>query len=571
MRVKIALHAHLLDRPKHVRFLVFSAIALLIIAFLMSQYYVSSVQITGSVAREALTSTAEILTTTLAISVSLLLVSLQFTSEAYTPRVTMVILSDEIFLGYLITYSITIFLIEGLLTFVLIPLQIFLPYSYLLLILCIIYLLVVIFHVPSTLHPVRVLLELSKTVRKDFCENLVERTRGRQLILGPDDEPFVALEQFLLGAVVQNDFSSFLNGIKYIESLLHDFLTEVSNQMITTEKKSLLREKPSGVFGYFIRIYRQIVSETISYRRELHITYVSESLKRLMIQLHEMKAFRAFEWTAELIDYAGLRGLDVALLAFMDDYVRGLEELTKAQMQILDEPVSPFDDLGKSHDKLSEEERDLRAVRGILYRDLNDRFDFVTELAVKAAKHDLLLLVSSCMHIFSEALDKTLSLEPIERKRGVLRTLVMPVLVEAHKKCVQNGANETTFTTGMLQYEIEGMKKEDVPEFGTYVASAYAEMARASIENGFVEEEFHWGVIARSLVKDFPEITKIAISVIVDALAALKGRNDEKSKSWYSLARKDLEGLKTWDNHGHEGIMKIIDEELAKFSPMSTM
>ena len=95
-------------------------------------------------------------------------------------------------------------------------------------------------------------------------------------------------------------------------------------------------------------------------------------------------------------------------------------------------------------------------------------------------------------------------------------------------------------------------------------------MAHASIEGSFVEEEFNWGVNARSLVKGFPEIAEIVIGVIVDTLLALKGKTDEKSKSWYVLARGDLERLKTWSSHGHEGIVRRIDAELTKFPPLPT-
>jgi hypothetical protein len=66
------------------------------------------------------------------------------------------------------------------------------------LIFCIIYLFVVIFHLPKAVHPTRILLELSKKIKKDFCENLVKRSQGRVFIFEKDDEPIWALEQILL-------------------------------------------------------------------------------------------------------------------------------------------------------------------------------------------------------------------------------------------------------------------------------------------------------------------------------------------------------------------------------------
>lgn len=113
------------------------------------------------------------------------------------------------------------------------------------------------------------------------------------------------------------------------------------------------------------------------------------------------------------------------------------------------------------------------------------------------------------------------------------------------------------------------MKKEDVSSLGIYVALSYAAMAFASIDKSFCEEVMHWGVIARSLVKDFPAVAVIALGVIVYTLETLKGRTDEKSRSWYFLARSSLEGLKTWESHGHEDTIRMVDRELTHFPPIT--
>jgi len=140
-RVKIALNVYFLDKPPHIRLLLSSAVLVTVLGFLVSRYcYVGCYQLDESIARATLTSMAEILITILAISVSLILLGLQYVSETYTPRITGSILGDSLFLGYLATYSIVIFMTEGILTFPAIPLHVFLPYSYLLLVFCIVYL-----------------------------------------------------------------------------------------------------------------------------------------------------------------------------------------------------------------------------------------------------------------------------------------------------------------------------------------------------------------------------------------------------------------------------------------------
>jgi hypothetical protein len=173
------------------------------------------------------------------------------------------------------------------------------------------------------------------------------------------------------------------------------------------------------------------------------------------------------------------------------------------------------------------------------------------------------------MDIFAHVVDRTLRLESIKRRRGVLMSCVMPSLVTTHKRCVDNGVNSTTFTTHMLDYLIEGMKEEDIGELCVYVVSAYAEMSRYSIEKGFYDEIYAWGPNGRFLVKDHPDLVNYAIEVLVSALDILKSKIDPDSRIHYVQARKDLESLKSWEHHGHEEISKRAERELTKYSPIA--
>jgi len=283
-----------------------------------------------------------------------------------------------------------------------------------------------------------------------------------------------------------------------------------------------------------------------------------------------MKSFRAFEEASELYKYAGLVSLDKRLLAFLDQYAyQGLRDLTKAQAHILDEPVFPFEGLAERYSSLSHEEQKVRTLREILYGDFEKQLDFISEFAQKAAELGFESLVSACMSIFSDVLDKTLKLEPIERKRGVLRNCVMPMLATAHKKCVDKGVNSTTFTTQMLHYLIEDMKKEEISDFGSYVVSAYAEMSQYSIKEGFYDEIYNVGLNGRSLVKDFPDLVRYVIDVLVSALDILKDKTDPDCRMYYAEAREDLELLKSWEHHGHEEISKRVEQELTKYPPIA--
>ena len=550
------------------RFLVLFALATLLVALVSAQCCQSALN--DAEARALLTALAQILTTILAISVSLLLVSLQFVSQAYTPRMLRALLSDAIFVGYLATYAIAIFSVSGIILLNLAYPHVFLVYAYFILVFCVVYLIALLLHLPTTIHPINVIRRMGKSIPADFCQRLIERDKTGRIILGQDDEPFLALEQVLIRSAVENDFSSFLEGIKCLESQLANFLLVVKQQLEVRRTRDEV-EKTSPVFSYFLRSYRQLAAEAISRRRELHLMYLCESLRRLMISLHTLKAHRAFQWTSELYDYCGLEGLGSGLLTFADDYAhQGLLELVKSEMRILDEPVYPFEGFDEKDTNLSEEERNLRTDRHIVYDLFRKRLDFTSGLAEKAAQMGLVSIVDSCLSALSAVVDKTLTLQPVERKRGVLNRLVAPAIVETHKKCVDRGLNPSLYTTDMLHSKIESLKKEEVEEFGLYVTIAYAHMGIYSVQKGFYEEVWTWGENGRYFVKNLPELAKIVIDVLTVALVFLKSRDDDRSRTFYSETRRELQSLRDWEDHTHKEIKKRIDKVLEKYPPAET-
>jgi len=531
----------------------------------MTVKYYPSIQVSASDARPLLIALAQILTMILSISVSLLLVGLQFISQAYTPRALKVLFEDFFFIGYLGSYTMSIFLIIAALTLNYIPLQTFVVIAFFLVMFCLVYLLFLLFNVPEILHPRQILVRLTRKVSRDFCDKLIN-PEDRVRALDKDGERLIGIEQVLIGSVVRSDVTTFLGGISYFTHMLTDFLVRTDIELRFAAKGSEIRERPSHVFVYFLGIYRRLIWECFSYRREEHLMHLCRSLNVLLAFLHKIKAFRAIQWTADLFDDAGFNGVDKKLLTFLDDFVRNLRDLVKVQMTILDEPIFPFDDF-EQREKLSDEARDLRTVRRIMFGSvLGKRIDFVSDFAKKAADQGLDFVVSSCMHLFSEALDKALSLEPIQKKR-TLTLMVMNKLVETHKKCVERGISSTTFTTTMLHFKIKRMKDPDeVSEFGRYIASMHAEMGNYSIEKGFYEEIWEWGANGRSLVRDYPEIAKVIIGVLEKALKILGLKKDDEALFWYEQTRSELESLKEWQNPSDIGTTRRIDEILKEYS-----
>ncbi|MFC1505458.1 DUF2254 family protein [Thermoproteota archaeon] len=518
----------------------------------------------SSEARSILIALIGILATILAISVSLLVVSMEFVSETYTPRILTVMFEDKLFTHYVAAYTITILLTIFVLGFDFNP-QSFLPYAYLFFIVCFFYLLIFLFHAKTFFHPSYILSRLKNKIPNDFPERIITRIKEDELVFGSEDEPIIATEQILIRAVVQNDYLTFLAGIEFIESILRNFLYKIENQLKNETQKSNLREKPSEIFTYFLRIYRQILSECLLHSREEHLARLTRSLRRLMVQLHNMSAFRAFDWTAELFDTAGFGGVDKKLQTFLEGYyVRDLEKIVNTQISIFSEKLYPFDDLDKWNN-LSEEERSIRIDNEVLSWSAQNRIQFLSDFVINAAKQRLESIVSYCMHIFSNILDNALSLQHIQKKRFLVADVIR-ILVNTHKKCVDKGVNSTTFTTSMLHYKIKNMKDQtEVSEFGLHITNAFASMSRYSINNGFYREIWHWGINGRFLIKNYPELANIAIDLLSHTLDFLNSKPKKEIELFYEQALQELRSLRDWESHPHIELQNKIDEILKKY------
>jgi hypothetical protein len=545
---------------------ILSGLALATVCFVTVSYYPPA-EISSSDARALLISLAEILTTILAISVSLLIVGLQFISESYTPRALKTFFEDPLFIGYLAVYATSIFSILASLAVGFVPLQTFRVCAVFVTVFCVVYLLVLLFRIPSLLRPSYVIQRLGMKVPKHFCEDLVKR-EGRSL-LGMEDESLLAIDQTVIRSIVQDELQAFLAGLRYLNSVLRKFLIQTERILNAVEKKKEIRESPSYVFEYFLTFYRRMVWQSLSHARQEHLMYLCQSLEDHMVHLHRLKAFRAFGYVAEVYDYAGLTAVDQRLITFAEYFSRSLNRLTKVQLSLLDEPLFPFEEPLRPWAELSEEQRDLKTVRSIMSDfNLRNRIEFLSHLAETAAARKLDSTVSSCMFIFAEALDKTLSLQPIGKRR-VFTTSVMQALVDTHKKCLQSGINSTTFTTHMLHYKIERMKDPaDVAEFGHYIATAYARMAILSIEHGFYDELWEWGVNGRYLVRSHPDLAIVVVDVLEKALKIMKPKITRENVWFYMQARKDLQSLRSWDDPPHKKIKRRIARVLEKYPPI---
>jgi len=518
--------------------------------------------LTMSEARTILISIAQVLTTVLAISVSLLLVGLQYVSQMYTPRMLHTLLRDRLFIGYIVSYAASISVVVASLNLGFpSPVQ-FAPLGGALSLYCVLYLVILVFHAPTFFDPSHALSRLANRLSPNFCERSVQ-SGGR---LGATDrEVLVGIEQILIASIVRNDVESFRKGLVFLQSPLDNFLEATGRKLTSSQGHTHeIRETPSSVFPNFVRIYRQLAWEGIIRRREEHLVYLCASLEELMIQLHKIRSFRAFEWLSDLYENTASEALDKRLLTFLDYHLRGLRELVRTEMQILDEPNDLFN-ISKRTGHRSEEERmcaaDIRIMRDHLF--LGRRVDCISKCAQKGAKYGLRFVLSFYMSILSEILDKILSLPRVEERRAYV-SMFLYKLVETHKGCVENGV--TAMHAEDLHDTIEKMEDPaERHEFGYRVMRGYAEMEMYSIRKGLYDGIWEWGVNGRYLVKDYPEQTAVVIDVLEEALKTLKSRLSPDNRFYYSWARKDLTALRDWEGHGHKEITRRVERILKKY------
>jgi hypothetical protein len=522
------------------------------------------VRICPTDATSTLTSMAEILTTIFAISISLLLVGLQFVSERYSVRVLVAVLYDPIIICYIIVYSVAIFTITGAVSLGYPAPVLLLPFSQFIMIYCVVYLVALVFKVPELLHPLRALNRLAERMNTTLCRQLAETRERPARAPTKQGELVNAIEDMLVASVARGDVQVFAAGLKHFEHILTAFITDTSKRLEHEDNKKQIRESPSYVFEYFLRPYQRLFWECDARRREEHLIYLCESLKELMIGLFKIKAFRAFDWTSRLYENAGLAGLEKGLSLFADYYVRSLENLVKVELTILDETTDLFP-VAENKKGLPSDDRDLRTVKRILLdRVRYHRIEHISMCAEKASQRGMRFIANFYMSILSEVLDKLLSVQPIERRQSFTKFFLYQ-FVQAHKRCVDKGINPTTYTISMLEDTIENIKDPaERREFGGYVTDAYREMGIYSIHNGFYDDIMSWRSNGLYLIKDYPELATMVVDVLEEALKTLESRTSRENRVRYLWAREGL-AILLREGQKHKRIKSRIGRLLQKY------
>jgi len=257
--------------------------------------------------------------------------------------------------------------------------------------------------------------------------------------------------------------------------------------------------------------------------------------------------------------------MERSLLTFIDSIVTGLFQLVKSQLYILDDAFFPYEMPKKRWDELTPDERVLSTLKNWRWRSaFEQRMDFLVKFAECAAQKKLESVVRHCLSMLEIILDKALSM-PDAHRRTVASQSVLRRMVDAHERSIATDVDGTSVIAGLFAYKIERLRPEDVDTLGLYLTGQYSEMAKKSIAKEHYETLWEWGTNCRHLVKDYPKITLMMIDILENGLASLKANPKPETRGDYAITRRDIESLKSWENHSHEEVSKRVTEILSKY------
>jgi len=513
--------------------------------------------------RDALLINAQILATIFAITVSFTLLGFQFLSQAYTTRLLKEFIKDKVLWFFLLIYPSTILLNIFAASFplVLSP-QTLVFYSFILLSYCLGVLVVYVFHLTKKLQPEIIIFDIGQEMTEDFLDHIASEPFGPRII-GKKDEPAIAFEQFTIKSIENNDFFSYLKGLRLLSDITEGFMKKISIES-DSEKKSF---RLQAFVLYFLRFLEQIQNEAFSRGREEFLTYLCDYLLELTRQLWEAKSTRAIADVYGVFESIWLKGVENRLRLLLDRFSYFLHRLIEIELKILKEKA--FIDLSpEEHAKLTANERNEIAVNEILLENLHWRRPrFLKEICILASEKKLNEIVRAVNSSFSDMLDAVLKIESENKKRW-LTYIIVNAMKEAHFKSVDNGISETTFTTGMLHYKIESIVDPNLLKTqGKWITEQFCRMSLYSIEKGYYYGEILFlGINGRYLVLKYPEVADVIVDALGKSLEITSKYADENKEIATDLIIKELKSLEHWNNHPHEEITKKIQKLLQRTS-----
>jgi len=499
--------------------------------------------------KDVISTNATIIGTIFAITISLTLLGFQYLSQTISPKTLYIFLKSRFITGMIILYLFSILFNIFVLSFC--RDNIYVYFSYLLLSLCLVYLVSYIYYVVNHLQPQNVLIQIGKSISN----------------YNYWDENYMALEEATIKAIRNNDYLTFLFSLGIIFDKERNFLNKLLDQKTYTSRDI---EK---IFSLFFRIQEQIYFETIKDKNTLFLSHYIENLANIHTILLKLMAIEPYQTIRGHFNDIGFKIVELKLQNIYVRYWSCLEEITMEEFKSISSGnlIFPFQDKLKDIDDLNEIEKKKWFFGEEIFRDFQYvSLNFLVEFSKKVSDEKIEMLVHLIMSTLSRILGAVVKKGDNKKMQDLLARSILEKMRDIHIYALEKGLNKIPvyLSSFSLRDILIDMQDEEIIDtigllITKYCCSAEIENTKRDVYN-FLNP---LGITGRSLITipRFEKILDEIVNCLIEILElTIKNKNFEKVKKEYII--RELLSIRDFENHKNEKIRNKINKVIKKYN-----
>lgn len=509
--------------------------------FLLNNYNVDLVKV--------ISTNVSIIGTIFAITISLTLLGFQYLSQNISSRIVDSFFKSRFITGMIVLYIFSILFNAFVLSFL--QNQFFVYISYILLALCLTYLVSYMYFMIDHLQPQKILEEIEKRMsKKDYR-----------------DINHTVLEQTVIKAIRNNDFPTFSKSSELLFKRQKYFLDELLSKEITSDWGYEARHiDAENISYYFLRMENQIYFEIIKERNELFLNYYIKNIKEIHVLLLKLMAIRPYREIRDHFNDIGFRIIELKLHGTYDYYCRLLKEISVEEFNNLPngDLLIEFQDKIENFNNLTKNEQDKRTLGHIIFGYFEyDRLKFLSELSKEAmdikAKHINSMINYTLSDLIIFSIKKTTN----KKMRFFLMRSILEKLKEIYLGSIDKGAVSEYLTYPLNSMLRDITDEETINTIGLMIAKYCCFANIEGAKTGYYS--FNLGYDGRVFVtekrfeKIMDEITDCMITIFKISL------KNEKLKPYKDHIVNDLYSFRDWGNHHNEKVRLKVDKIIKRY------
>jgi len=502
---------------------------------------------------------AQILATIFAITISLTLLGLEYYSRRLTPRIARSVLQSTFIKLLLASYVLSIAANVAVLSFFTDQVESFLPYSFLALTWCLLFLVAYLYKLIRWLQPGSQLHIIEQGIPDNFPREIVQKYRkGR--IRGTDQrDRFVDIQKIIIRTVRENDIYLFGEWLNLLFSKEIEYLEEVQERKEQGDP-TLSDDEGDAISIYFLHLQRQTYQEILNTDSVEFLNAYIANISDVCTQLIKM---REAGWMDEVIDHFNKIGMDIVENEYesvFQSYENALKEVAEAEIASVPRKKKHIvpNDAYKGMDELSSEEHDERMRYMSSRRLFTNRLSFLQDYAEAAAERGFEQPVRTALQICTEYVQEAQD-EDVEPFSNFFANNTLRRQKQIHDNAVEHGLSVSFFWPIGLSDILETMDPDELEDIGVGLTELFCDSAVLAVENDVWNGYQELGALGRTMMDRSPEI----VLVVVDALEKCLERvseDDEREHVTRKMIVDQLHSLHEWQDHNQEEVHERIEE-----------